>query len=434
MNLMQPKYLLVAALAILAAFALAGHPLIDPASVAGLGMIAVGNTTTMDEVKAVADKLGLAFDDFKAKQVARLDALEAHLVKGNRPGIAGKGTSATPAAWIDTKSGKPVRVLEKGDSLAAIEGKGEGGSVGRFLRGVVCGEHAPDARELADERKALNIGTGTAGGFTVTDSIAAQWVDALRAQSVLARAGAGTVMMPAGELGIARIDTDPTVSWHGESASITATQPVFGRVNLQARTAVCVVPFSVELAQDSANLEAQLERVVTNALAAALDAAGLVGTSTDAGAAPAGLVNLSGRNSVLAIGTPANYDHLVDALAELMVDNVDQASIGPLVAHPLLLKKYLKLRTGIASDVSPLPAPAEIAAIPRLWTTALPSSKAILANWRDVIVGMRQAVTVKVIDSRMASNLEGTLVAYLRADVGCVRPASVCTLEGFTGL
>jgi hypothetical protein len=39
-------------------------------------------------------------------------------------------------------------------------------SLGRFLRDIAAGGHAPDAAELAEERKALSIGKDPAGGYT----------------------------------------------------------------------------------------------------------------------------------------------------------------------------------------------------------------------------------------------------------------------------
>lgn len=349
--------------------------------------------------------------------------------KITRAQFSGGGGGAPEAArdrWIDTKSGQTVEVLRPGDRLATKAD--DTPSLGRILRGIITGPHAPDARELAEERKGLLIGSDPAGGYAIEGAVAEQWVDALRAQSVLTSAGARTVVMPSGNFGIARIDTDPVVSWHGESANITATEPVFGRVNLVAKTAVAVIPFSIELSQDCANLEEQLAALVTRGMAAALDSAGLVGVTVGSAAAPTGLVNLSGRSTVTSIGAIADHDFLIDGLFELMNANASTQNAA-LVGNPSLWKSLAKLRTGITNDESPLPAPAEVAALRKFWTTAMPTTTAIVADWTDVIIGIRKSLTIKLVDSRLASNLDGTLVAYLRADVACVRPASLCTLE-----
>jgi len=394
--------------------------------------------TTTQEIAEMIDAQGTQIKTWQAKQESKYSELERSLSevekKAGRPFAGASGDAKRPGeSWIDTKTGESILALRHSESLAALQGKSSGTpTLGRILRGLVCGSNASDARELENERRSMNIANDPTGGYVVEGEIAAEWVDALRSASVLSRAGARTIAMPSGELGVARVDTDPVVTFHGESGAITSTKPVFGRTNLSAKTAVCVIPFSVELAQDSANLEEQLGALVTRSMAAALDSAGLIGTATNAAAAPTGLVNLSGRNSVLSVGSIANHDFLIDAYLELLQDNVDMATISGLVANPTLWGKLMKLRTGISSDVTPLRAPDEIASLPRFWTTAMPSATAILADWSSVVIGIRQQLTIKLVDSRMASNLDGTLVCYLRADVASVRPVSLCTIEGIS--
>lgn len=393
--------------------------------------------STVEEIKDLIEVKGKARDERIAAVEKQLDAIEA---KAGRPGASGSGAAAaaTGETWIDTKSGAPVAVLRHSDRLAAANRKEAPVSVGRLMRGIVLGGNAPDARELAEERKALGIGSDPDGGYTVGGIVADEWIDALRAQMVLSKAGARTLPMDAGKVSIARVTADPTVSWHGENAALTDTSPTFGAVNLHAKTAVCLVKFSLELAQDSANLESQLQSVIVNAMAGAIDSAGLNGVTTGAGAAPAGIMNLSGRNTVTSIGAPTTWDWLVDGMYELMLDNVPAENIGALIAHPAVWKKMRKLKTGITNDNTPLPTPEEVAAMLKLWTTAAPltggtTAAGVIADWRDLIFGVRKAITVRVLqETFMGSNLQLAVLAYARVDFGAARPASFCTLEGIT--
>jgi hypothetical protein len=97
-----------------------------------------------------------------------------------------------------------------------------------------------------------------------------------------------------------------------------------------------------------------------------------------------------------------------------------------------------KLKTGIASDNTPLTAPAEVAALPKLWTTAAPltggtTAKGIIANWSDLLFGIRQDINVRVLDQAfMGSNLQLAMLVYARCDFVGVREQSFCTLEGIT--
>jgi hypothetical protein len=164
--------------------------------------------TYKELIKAVEDG-NKSFEEFKARYVTRLEALESSEAKAHRPNLGGSGsdTKATSAeTWIDTKSQKAIPVLSHNHALGSLEKQEKGPSVGRVLRGLVLGGRAGDARELETERKALGISSDAAGGFTVAGGLASQWIDLLRAQMVLSRAGARTVPMDNGELTIAPRD------------------------------------------------------------------------------------------------------------------------------------------------------------------------------------------------------------------------------------
>jgi HK97 family phage major capsid protein len=393
----------------------------------------------LSEVKTLIEAQGRAWVDFKEKHIKRIDDLETglnHFVElSQRPGAQlPVKPSAAPELWIDTKSKRQIPVFGHADSMEAREEKSEVKTTfGRVLRGLVSGGNAQDAAELAEERKALEIREDPSGGYTVAGRLASQWIDLLRARMVLSRAGARTVPMDTGRLSIARVTADPTTAWHGENAALSASQPTFGLVNLHAKTCTCLVKMSLELSQDSANIEQILSSVITSSMANAIDSAGLNGVSVDAGAAPAGLLNLDGRNTVLAIGTPANWDFALDGIYELLADNVPLDQIGALVAHPKLWKNQAKLKTGLTSDETPLVQPADVASRQKLYTTACPEAKAVIADWSALLFGVRKSITVKILqEAYLGSNLQIALLAYARVDFAAARPASFTTLEGIT--
>ena len=387
---------------------------------------------------------GQTFEEFKKAQDSRLKTVESGMnelyKKTGRPQFGGGGVETKRLEqYFDTKSGKKVPVLEHTDKLAALEQKeGDTPSVGRLLRGIVLGGRAADAAELADERKSLSINSDPSGGYTVAGALSSEWIDTLRSSMVLSKAGARTIPMDSTSLSLARVVNDPTISWHGENADIPSSDPTFGAIELTARTCVCLVKLSLELSQDSANIEQILQSTINNAMAGAIDRAGLVGVTVNAGAAPAGVMNLANRNKVTAIGAPTSWDYLVDGMYELALDNTPMENIGAFIAHPAVWKKMRKLKTGITNDNTPLTMPAEIAALPKLWTTAAPltdgtTASGIIANWRDLIMGVRKDITVRVLsESFMGSNLQIAVLAYARVDFAATRQESFCTLEGIT--
>lgn len=444
------KMALVALLAAVAGAALAGHPLIAPDLLAGLGAapMLMGNTQIL-EIKGLIEAQGRAWDEFKLANSNRLGRLEDNaklfeefIAKTAGPFGAGSKSQEVagemPGQFFDVKTKRVVPVLSHAHSLAALEQKADTPSVGRLLRGIVLGGRADDANELADERKALGINSDVTGGFTVSGALSAQWVDALRAQMVLSRAGCRTIPMENGTLSLARVVDDPTISWHAENAALGTGDPTFGAINLNAKTCVCLVRLSLELSQDSANIEQILQSTINSAMATAIDSAGLVGVAVDAAAAPAGVMNLANRNTVTSIGAPTSWDFVVDGMYELMLDNVPAESIGGLIAHPAVWKKMRKLKTGITNDNTPLTMPAEVAALPKYWTTAAPltggtTAKGIIADWRDLIMGVRKDINVRILsEAFMGSNLQVAILAYARVDFAATRAASFCTLEGIT--
>lgn len=389
----------------------------------------------VNEIKTVLDQQGEAFEAKMRDMQRQLDEIQ---LKANRPGAGADTTpSAAPLpAWIDSKTQRPISVLTHGNTLTKPAEAKDTPTMGRFLRGLVLGGKAHDARELDDERKALGVSADPAGGYTVSGALSSMWIDRLRAAMVLSRAGALTVPMDTGELTLARLTGDPTITWHGENGTVPETGPTFGAVTLKAKTCVCLVKMSLELSQDSANIESMLERAIVNAMASSIDSAGLVGVTTNAMAAPAtgaGVFGISGRNTVTSVGAPTSWDFVVDAMFELMNDNAPAEAIGAMIGHPQLWKKMRKLKTGLSGDNTPLMAPEEVARLPKLWTTSAPTDKAVIADWRDLLFGVRRDITVRVLQERfMADNLQVAVLAYARVDFAAARAASFCTMEGIT--
>lgn len=395
------------------------------------------NSADLEEIGRLVAEQGSAFAGWKSEQGKRLLELEKKLGRSALEGAA--ETADVPVTTFrDTKSHKAVPVLAPSQKLARLETRsGEPSiSMGRFLRGIALGGAADDATELADERKALSINVDPAGGYTVGGVLAREWIDALRAEMVLTRAGARTVPMDSKTLTLAKVTADPTISWHNESAAVSDSDPTFGAVTLNARTVVGLVRLSLELSQDSANIEEILQRSLVSATAHAIDSAGLSGVAGNA-AAPSGIFELTGRNRVTSVGAPTTWDWVVDGLYELLLDDVPADRIGALIAHPAVWKKMRKLKTGITSDNSSLVPPAEVAALPKLWTTAAPldgsSADAVLGDWSNLLLGVRQDVQVRVLtEAFMGSNLQIAVLVYARCDFAATRAQSFVTMEGIT--
>ncbi len=199
----------------------------------------------MTDVISAVEAGNTAVGELKKNLVADMDEQKKRLLaletKANRPNLFGSGSpiveTKSAETWIDAKTQRPIQVLEHKHSLAALEPKLENvnvPSMGRLLRGMVLGGRAHDAKELEEERKSLGFSDNTAGGFTVPAQLSAQWIDLLRARMVLSQAGVRTVPMDSKTLTMARVTGDPVTLWHPENAALTAGDPTFGAVTLDA--------------------------------------------------------------------------------------------------------------------------------------------------------------------------------------------------------
>lgn len=251
---------------------------------------------------------------------------------------------------------------------------------------------------------------------------------------VLNRAGMTTVPMETGTVSIAKLTGDVTAGWHGENAALSSSDPTFGQAVLRAKTVYDVARLSVELAQDSENIEGILQRSLTEKLAHAIDSAGLVGISTDAAAAPGGVFDLDGRSIIDTVGEPANYDHLLDGYYGLLSSDVSESAIGAAIAHPKYWRKMAGFKTGISGDQTTLAMPPEIARLPKFKTTAAPldgsTAKIVMGAWADLLYGVRLQLQVRVLqEAYLGSNLQLGIIAYARCDFVATRPAAFCTIE-----
>jgi HK97 family phage major capsid protein len=412
----------------------------------------------LDDIKDTIEGVVTAFEEFKETNDERYKELSDqqdecerklnYAQTGELKPIEKKGKKhkryAAPPSLVDARTGRPLVALNHKMALADLphnqpkkdEPKID---IGRFLRGVALGGRANDHQELGAERQlSSSISVDPSGGYTVSGWLASQWIDLLRSKLVLSQAGAVTTAMESGEVLYAKQLSDATAVWHQENASIADSDPTFGAVRLRAKTVVAVVKLSIELAQDSGNIDAMLKNSITQALSHAIDGAGLNGVAVGAAAAPEGIYNLPSRTIMSGVGALTNYDPFVDAVYNLLAANVPLENVGALVSHPKLWQKLRKLKTGISGDQTSLKAPEEVADLPKLFTTANPftggnTTKAIIAKWDDLLFGIRQAITVRVLDQAFfGSNLQLAILAYARVDFGATRPASFVTLEGIT--
>ncbi|HEX7080048.1 MAG TPA: phage major capsid protein [Gammaproteobacteria bacterium] len=370
-----------------------------------------------------------ALDQEIAREQRLLDTQADRHFAANPSTPDGTAPSTHGETWINTETGEPIRLLSHGERW---QPRTSGASFGRWMRGLLTGKRADDWAEFHND---LATSPDSAGGYTVPEELAREFIDRLRERMVLSQAGARMVPMTTKTLQIAKITGDPTVSWHAENASIADSDPTFDAVTLTSKTIVGLTKLSLELAQDSVNVEEAITRALTQSMAVAIDQAGLIGDGS--GNNPMGVANFAGRNTVTAIGAPTNYDFFVDGISALLQDNVPLDGIGASIIHPRLWADLAKLKTGLTSDNTPLVKPAALTQ-PMLVTTSVPvatgtpdTTTAFQAMWSDLLYGVRQDIRVIPLRERfLGDNLQVAILVYARVDFQPAREDSFVTMEG----
>lgn len=390
-----------------------------------------------------------AFDVFIKSNDDRFDSIEARLgeMQGRIEESEAKASAPARPASARPQTEHKVVPCAGGENAYAVTGKGRLSdipelqhktdiSLDRWARALVFGDSCEDKEALAYLAETKNVNTGSTG-VLIPAGFVPQWIDMARAQSVLSRAGMRTVTMPAQTLTYSHQTGDPTFSWRSsEGSSLTASDPTFATRQLSAKTLAVRTQVSLEAAQDIPNFGEQITAAYSKAFGAAIDLAGLTGS----GSAPTGLINTPGVNTVAAGGTPANWDKIVDGVAEHLGANNTLESVSGMIFHPDLWKVFAKLKTGISSDNTPLDLPPAIANIPRFVTSNLQTANSPqdyvvpLGDFSALVMGVRMNPTIRILDATtsMASNLLVEIVGVARIDFLAVRPASFTLVEGFT--
>lgn len=176
------------------------------------------------------------------------------------------------------------------------------------------------------QKKELNAGTPSEGGFTVPLAFSGEYIDALTANTLIDKLNIRKVPLVHGNLSIPRMDTTSAVSWVGETSKDGDTQPTFGEVNMRAKKLKAITAISNTLLNESGvNLEGWIAEDLMRKARIALDDAMLNGTGTLY--QPLGLKNnaavqaTGGSTTALALTTPNDMVALLEQ-ANVRMENV----------------------------------------------------------------------------------------------------------------
>lgn len=309
---------------------------------------------------------------------------------------------------------------------------GEAVGLADFMRGVA------GMRTTSAATRALSVGLDSAGGFAVPAAVMPDILQALApASSVMA---AGAAIVPLGDdaksYSFAAVQNLPVASWRAENGAVAESDPTFRNVLMTPRSLSFVIRVSRELLADGRNMGAALQQAIAQAFAVEIDRACLRGSGT----APEvrGLLNTAG---VQAVGNGTNgavlagYANLFSGVQAILQAN------GPMPTAAIMSPRSL-VRLGSLADSTgqPLQVPAMLQPVRQLQTSQIPNnltvgsssdcSEIYIGDFANFAVGMREALSVQMLQETYAANGQIGFMCHARLDVAPLYPTAFAIVTG----
>lgn len=191
-----------------------------------------------------------------------------------------------------------------------------------------------DLARIVDEhiqQRSVTAGDAGSAGALIPEIVAADFITALYAQSVVRRAGATTIQLSNGNLTLGKQNASAVSYWIGETDDITASEPTMENIKLSLRTLASLVPISRDALQYVPNVASIIQQDMLNAHALQEDITLLRSKGTEN--RPRGIKEWLNADNVFAADTGGATLYakiMTDALkAQFKVENGDVPIVTP---------------------------------------------------------------------------------------------------------
>jgi HK97 family phage major capsid protein len=333
----------------------------------------------------------------------------------------------------------------------------------RFVEHDVVREHA----SRSADRDAAVIGqhgslgsmvramTTTSGSAVVPTVWAGDIIDRARNLTAVLRAGAQVVPMDAKTVQIGRLTGDPTAAFRTEGSLITASDPTFDNVTLEAKTMAALVVGSLEWFQDADNVDDVVANAIAQAIAGNLDLVALYGSITSGAGSinlatppnPRGILgtlNTVASTSVLggvAGGTTQTATSFWnEVLGTVLTPGDYNETANALIWNSKAARLYAK-----AYDTTgqPLQVPPALSDVQQFVSNQIPSytqgamtnvaTDIFAGDFTQLLIGQRLDLSIQTLTERYAENGQIGIVAHWRGDVGLARPRAFSVYKAIKG-
>lgn len=348
----------------------------------------------------------------------------------SRLGLPGRETTQMPNIKPpEVRFGRP---LAQGQSFSDLEGVKPASiaDAGTYLRAVLLDD--------VQMRATLTEGdNGTHASYVIPVATSAVILDLARAESVLGRARGTFIPLEAMQTKLPSHNVDPVLSARNETSAVGQTDTVFGLTTFTPRSYAGLVRVSEEAVSDSSvDMATYISGVFAAAAAVTIDQAALYSS----GISPAvqgmkGYAGVTVTNAGAAGLTLTSWDPIVDAMGRLKGSNFQPTAM---VTSPRVESSFAKFK---GSDGQYLSRPEYLQQVPLLTSTSVPGNLTVgasgancsdfwVADFSQIIVGVRAQLEVRVLRELFAGTGEIGVLAGLRFDVECVRPAGLQIVSG----
>jgi len=389
----------------------------------------------LSEVTEAVKSMGVSWETFKKSNGERLDAIELDIVRSKRPKVGGPAPDT--AEFRDMATGQEIKAIgiEHVGRVHEVLGSGERtGTLGDFVR-AVAGMRAP-----AEMKASVAAGSDATGGYAVPNFLFGDFIEALAPASSVTQAGARILPLTnsAKTFRIAKVGTIPTAAWRSEAGPVAESDPAFEAVDLTPRSLAFYFKASRESLADGSNIDAMLRKAIAQAFAKEIDRAALRGSGTPP--EPRGILNTSGIGAIAngaagATLSSLKWSNLLAAYSTILAADAPPPTAA--IMAPRSLVGYASL---VDTPGQPLQRPFLLEPLKFIATSQIPTnltvttstdcSEIFVGDFTQLVLGVREDVSIMVADQLFATTGQIAFVCHARVDIALVHAAAFCKITG----
>ena len=291
-------------------------------------------------------------------------------------------------------------------------------------------------------RAGLDSKTATAGAEFVYTEFGGELIELLRNKAVVAALGARIRTGLSSPISFPRLTSEGAASWVAENpgSDVAEADDVTETVTLTPKSLTRTTSISRQLiVQSIVDAEADIRDSISNAIALAIDQAGIHGTG--ANNQPQGIYYASNVNAKAMGGVPT-FGKLVDMVTEVATDNAILGNLGFVTTPGMagkLLQTLVASSAGSAMIWSGTILEGIVAGYKAMASNQIKSTLGggsehgiVFGNWTDLLVGMFGGIEITVDPYRLKKQAMVEYTIFGMADVMLRHPQSFCKATGAT--